>query len=417
MRDDGRSNQPELVVAHNGVVLMAAAGWHDESPGGANKLPTDFARYLARRGYAVTYLCPSFAVGRTTVSSVDGVELRRYPPPPAPSLSVSNGREHWRLTREIVRAVEVARPIATLLGHAPLQYLAAAGSCGSRTRRCYGVHSPFAGELREGITARPTLRQRLAWRAAALLERRILAASDVVHCDSAYTRRLMESLYPGALDGKAVVLPGWVDATRFGPATEPREPLRVRLGRPWKPGVATFFALRRLVSRMGLDTLIEAAAMLAREQRAFHVVIGGEGPERLSLETLAAARGVADRVTFVGRIPEGYLVDSFRAADCFVLPTRALECFGLIVLEAYACGVPVIGVPVGAIPEVIGPEFRRWIADDNQAPALARRMDDFLEGRLSADPARLRNRALEFEMCAVSAVHERYLLGAERGGA
>ena len=50
------------LVTPDGVILIAAAGWHDESPGGANKLPTDFARYLARRGHHVVYLCASDAV-------------------------------------------------------------------------------------------------------------------------------------------------------------------------------------------------------------------------------------------------------------------------------------------------------------------------------------------------------------------
>jgi hypothetical protein len=70
----------------------------------------------------------------------------------------------------------------------------------------------------------------------------------------------------------------------------------------------------------------------------------------------------------------------------------------------------VIGVPVGSIPEVMGSEFSAWIADDNQVAALARRMDDFLEGRLIVDPARLRHRAQEFDMQRIAEQHERALL-------
>ena len=129
---------------------------------------------------------------------------------------------------------------------------------------------------------------------------------------------------------------------------------------------------------MGLDTLLEAAAQLAEQGRTFRLVIGGDGPQRPALEAQAAAAGIGDRVAFLGRIPEAHLVDAFAAADCFVLPTRALECFGLIVLESYACGVPVVGVPVGSIPEVMGPDLQAWLAADNRAPALAERMDDVL---------------------------------------
>jgi glycosyltransferase involved in cell wall biosynthesis len=400
-----------------GTVLIAAAGWHDEHPGGANRLPTDFARFLAKRGHHVTYLCASGGTDRTTATRIDGVQVWRYRSPIGPSPSVGNVRQHWRSAREIAAAVDRERPVTALLGHTQLQYLAAAGACGDAVRRCYAVHSPFVAELREGVTGRPTLKQRAAWAGAAWMERRILAVSDVIHYDSAFTGRLMEAAYPREIGGKGLVLPGWVDVVRFRPPVESRALLRRRLGPPWDPLAITFFSLRRLVPRMGLDTLIAAAAELARSGRSFRIVLGGEGPERANLEALAAASGIADRVAFLGRVPDARLADCFGAADCFVLPTRALECFGLIVLESFACGVPVVGVPVGSIPEVMGPALRAWIAADNQAPALAGRMEDFLTGRLAANPIALRNRAMEFAFESVAVRHERVLLNLEAEGA
>jgi glycosyltransferase involved in cell wall biosynthesis len=392
------------------VILIAAAGWHDESPGGANKLPTDFARYLVRRGHRVGYLCASNSVDQITEGSVDGVDLMRYPSPTARSPSFANVRQHWTATRSIVRSVMARAQIGTLLGHGPLQYLAAATICPPEIRRCYGAHSPLPDELAQGRAARPTLKERTAWALAWLIERRLLNVSDIVHCDSEYSRRLMQSRYPRALNGKAVVLPGWVDAAHFDARSVSRDALRARLGLPWRQGVPTFFTLRRLVPRMGLDALIEATALLVMRGHPCRLVIGGEGPERNRLESLAAERGIANLVAFLGRISERNLSDHYAAADCFVLPTRTLECFGLIVLESYAAGVPVIGVPVGSIPEVMGSEFSAWIADDNQVAALARRMDDFLEGRLIVDPARLRHRAQEFDMQRIAEQHERALL-------
>ena len=246
-------------------------------------------------------------------------------------------------------------------------------------------------ELREGLTAAPSLKQRIAFRAAAWMEQRILDASDIVHYNSTYTRRVMEQSYPRATAGKGIVLPGWVDDARFRPSEVPRNELRRRLGPPWEPGIATFFTLRRLVPRMGIDALVEAAASLARNGRACRLVIGGDGPQRTALEAQVAALGIGDRVAFLGRIPEASLADSFAAADCFVLPTRALECFGLIVLESYACGVPVIGVPVGAIPETVGLEFQSWLTSDNP-PRRWRNGWTTFRRRVSVDPRRARGR-------------------------
>jgi len=353
------------------------------------------------------------------------VDLRRYPSPRAPSPSLGNVHAHWRHTSDIARAVAAEQPIVAVLGHSPLQYLAAARTPTGATRRCYGVHSPLVAELRDGArgggpgksTWTPTWKQRAAWYAASYLETSVLKASDLVHCDSDYTRTCMEALHPRATAGKTIVLPGWVDTERFHPAAVSRDLLRARLGPPWQAGVPTFFSLRRLVPRMGIDTLVEAVARLASGGPAFRVIVGGDGPERGRLEALAVSRGVADRVVFVGRIPEARLADSYSAADCFVLPTRALECFGLIVLEAYASGVPVIGVPVGAIPEVMGPGFSEWMADDNGAPAIARQMARVLDGQLTAHPEALRRRALQFDSHTVMERHERVLLGVERGPA
>lgn len=401
-------------------MLVAAGGWHDESPGGANKLPTDFARFLARQGHDVVYVCPSATLtGAASSRRLDGVDLWQYAAPAAPSPSPGNVRAHLTSVRRIVSAVVAERGVRTLLGHSQLQYLAAARVCGSRVRRCFAVHSPFSAELKETVGAEATWKHRIAWLGADWIERRLLQMSDVVHCDSSFTRTFMMKAHPRVLapPGKTLVLPGWVDTDRFRPARLSKASLRTRLGAPWSAHAPTFFTLRRLVPRMGIDALVDAAALLACGGHGFRVVIGGDGPERPRLEARARDAGVADRIAFIGRIPDDQLADTFAAADCFVLPTRSLECFGLIVLESYACGVPVIGVPVGSIPEVMGSMFAGWIANDNRPEAIARRMLDVLQGRLHADPERLRARALEFETEHVALKHARVLLGEGRAEA
>jgi glycosyltransferase involved in cell wall biosynthesis len=82
--------------------------------------------------------------------------------------------------------------------------------------------------------------------------------------------------------------------------------------------------------------------------------------------------GLAGHVRFVGHIPEADLPAYYQAADCFVLPTRALEGFGLVTVEALACGTPVLGTPVGATPEILVPLARELLTDDATPEALAR---------------------------------------------
>lgn len=314
----------------------------------------------------------------------------------------------------MARQICARHSVEAVLGHAPLPYLGVLTGCPQSARRCYAVHSPFVAELQANQENRPSVRHRLSWRAAGLIETRIYQQSAVVHCDSAYTLAHIRDAYPHAVGEKGIALPGWVDTDRFTPSGEASREVRLRLGAPWKTDAPTFFTLRRLVPRMGLDALVEAAAILSARGRVFQLVIGGDGPQRTVLEESVRSLRLDRTIAFLGRVSEEALVDSFRAADCFVLPTRTLECFGLIVLESYACGVPVIGVPVGSIPEVMGEEMGAWIADDNSPAALAARMEEFLSGRLAIDATRLRARALEFRFERVARLHEAALFN---GGA
>jgi glycosyltransferase involved in cell wall biosynthesis len=147
---------------------------------------------------------------------------------------------------------------------------------------------------------------------------------------------------------------------------------------------------------MGIETLVEAASILARRGRSFRVLLGGGGSQREMLEQLVARRGIPDRVHFLGRIPEETLGAAYAAADCFVLPTRALECFGLIVLEAWSAGTPVIASRVAAIPELVERQGDEWLFPPGHADELADRMEKFLDGRLP-NPSNLRSVAEEFD--------------------
>src|SRR5439155_2564410 len=71
-------------------------------------------------------------------------------------------------------------------------------------------------------------------------------------------------------------------------------------------------------------------------------VVCGEGPDRSRLERKAVGLGVRDRVVFTGFIPEALKADYYRLADAYVMPSRG-EGFGIVFLEAMACGIPVMG--------------------------------------------------------------------------
>jgi rhamnosyl/mannosyltransferase len=98
------------------------------------------------------------------------------------------------------------------------------------------------------------------------------------------------------------------------------------------------FALGRHVYYKGFDVLIEAMQYIDAQ-----FILGGEGPLKAELQQQAERLGVAHKVTFTGSIPEAKLAAYFNACDVFCLPSvEQSEAFGLVQLEAMACGKPVV---------------------------------------------------------------------------
>lgn len=138
--------------------------------------------------------------------------------------------------------------------------------------------------------------------------------------------------------------------------------------KPWGTHDLPLVAAGRLTHVKGFDLLLEAVALLANPH--VHLTILGEGPLRSELEALADKLGVAQQVTFLGfqRNPYQY----FAQARTLVLSSRS-EGFPNVVLEALACGIPVIATPaVGGISEIADRQSNVTLADDISAQSLAR---------------------------------------------
>ena len=110
--------------------------------------------------------------------------------------------------------------------------------------------------------------------------------------------------------------------------------------------------------------------------------LGGRGPMRQTLEKLARERGIEQAIRFLGFIPEAQLPLAFRAATISVVPTGALEGFGLVAAESLAAGTPSMVTPVGGLPEVVEGLSSHLIFPSGRAADLAAGLTDALLGRL-----------------------------------
>jgi glycosyltransferase involved in cell wall biosynthesis len=129
----------------------------------------------------------------------------------------------------------------------------------------------------------------------------------------------------------------------------------------------------RLVSEKGVDLLIEALVLLDRDGIRPRLTIVGSGPEEAALRRQAGAAGIGERVEFAGTVKDEVLNRLINAHKLVVVPTRTREGFGLVALEAIACGCVVVGASDGGLAEAIGPCGRIFAKGDVRALATTLR--------------------------------------------
>ena len=198
-------------------------------------------------------------------------------------------------------------------------------------------------------------------------------AAGLDHCIAISERARLHLRLAGVPEERIEVLPMGVDVERFAPAAGERDgPLRV-------------LSVARLVSEKGVEDLIVALRLLTERGVDAELTLVGDGPLRGRLTAMAAELGVESRLRLEGTVTYDALPDTYRRADVFVLASapRATwrEQFGFAVVEAMACGLPVLAGASGSLDEVVGdPE---QLVRPHDPVALA----DALAG-LTADPAR-----------------------------
>lgn len=200
------------------------------------------------------------------------------------------------------------------------------------------------------------------------IEKTGLYTSDKIVTLSKFTQQKLADTY-NIPETKIQIIPGGVDLERFQPATDKKE-IREALNFPRDDIV--LFTVRNLVRRMGLENLLIAFNALAKKCADIKLVIGGQGPLENGLIALARSFNIEDKVHFTGFIPEDRLPLYYQMADLFVLPTKELEGFGLVTLEAMASGLPVIGTPIGGTKEILGNFDAGFLFEDTQPDSIAK---------------------------------------------
>ncbi|MDO8931083.1 MAG: glycosyltransferase family 4 protein [Rhodocyclaceae bacterium] len=163
----------------------------------------------------------------------------------------------------------------------------------------------------------------------------------------------------------------------------------------------------RIVGWKGLHVIVEALAGLPAD---VHYLVIGEGPEKAALQRLAERLGVAGRVRFAGRVPHADLPRWLTRGDVFVQPSIGEEAFGISVVEAMACGLPVLAADNGGMREIVLPGCTGQLLPPGNVAAWRTALADLLTAGGREMGVAARNRAIDhFTWAANAAAVERML--------
>lgn len=376
-------------------ILIPVLFYYPDCPSGSARLAFDEAVYLAQMGHEVWMVTQDSDETHPAYAQRDGLNVLHYRSPHLSMFDPKRLTIHHHLTCEVLKQHGPTN-VDVIHGHSPLQYNAALNLYKNEANCCYTVHSPVKLEMRansRGESVAKKLYYTINAQINHRVERRCLEGSDIIISVSAYTRSLLKQQHNREIAERTQVFPGWVDTERFQIATN-RDALKQRFG--WRSDVPLLFTLRRLVPRNGIDRLILALHMVRSAGYSFQMIIGGTGPLLEEFQALAREYNLVDAVHLIGFVDDDNLPLMYAACDAFILPTTELECFGLITLEAFAAGRPVLATSVGAIPEVIRPLEPSWIAKDASPQMIAKIIIEYLDGYLPQhDPVALRQYVLD----------------------
>ncbi|MCG5240308.1 glycosyltransferase family 4 protein [Azospirillum doebereinerae] len=341
------------------AVLQLGLGWFPESHGGAENVFYHLANHLPGAGFSVFGL----VLGSGAAEAESGRRVASFAPPTASlprrmaAARAGVGSALRRHDPDLVASHFALNTVAALpaLRHRPL---------------VVHFHGPWA--LESAAEGAGPLAVRLKFLIERLVYRR---AARFVVLSRAFETILRERYR--VPEERIHRVAGGVDATRFA-IPEDRPAARERLG--WPQGRPIVLTVRRLVRRMGLTALLDAMVDLRARVPDALLLIAGRGPEEAALRDRIQALGLEDHVRLLGFVPDARLPLAYRAADLCVMPSQALEGFGLTALESLAAGTPVLVTPVGGLPEVVEGLDGDLVLEGTDARALAAGLAEALTG-------------------------------------
>jgi phosphatidylinositol alpha-1,6-mannosyltransferase len=212
------------------------------------------------------------------------------------------------------------------------------------------------------------------------LRGRVLRGADKVFPVSHYTRRAVLDEAPEHPE-KVVTVNNGVNAEVFKKLAVPA----AVESKYRSPGERVLLTVTRLYPYKGVDRMLESLPLIARTIPGIKYLVVGEGPDLPRLQQLSSRLGLDSTVRFLGRLELSDIVQLYNLADLLVMLSREeppdVEGFGLVFLEAAACGLPAVGGRSGGIPDAIDDGKTGWLVDPRNTDEIAATIVDLLESQ------------------------------------
>ncbi|MFM7892051.1 MAG: glycosyltransferase [Actinomycetota bacterium] len=219
------------------------------------------------------------------------------------------------------------------------------------------------------------------------IESSIIGCSDAIFVSCEEERDQFRTLYGDSPGTVEVITPG-VERAYFSPGSRSGARSALSLG-----AHPVLLFVGRIQPLKGLDVAIEALAALRRSDAVLLVVGGASGrdgeAELQRVNALAESLGVARQIRFVAPQPHYLLATYYRAADVVLVPSRS-ESFGLVALEASACGTPVVATAVGGLLSLVDDGVNGFLVPERDGQLFAKRVAQILDDSALADAMRQR---------------------------
>ncbi|UBF27715.1 glycosyltransferase family 1 protein [Kovacikia minuta CCNUW1] len=215
------------------------------------------------------------------------------------------------------------------------------------------------------------------------VEQQILEQANCVVATSPQEEEMLRTLV--SQQGCIEVIPCGTDISTFH--TIPKAEARAKLG--LKQNEAIILYVGRFDPRKGIETLVRACAELKDHTNLRLVIVGGsepgsvDGEERERIERIVAELGLTEQTLFAGRVGHDLLPLYYTAADVSVIPSH-YEPFGLVAIEAMACGTPVVASDVGGLKFSVVPEETGLLVPPQDVDGFAQAIDRILSDEIWA---------------------------------